>query len=96
MRAHKHGRGPGLAAPEAAASFCAAGTASVAAGAVAPAGVNAQKESVPAALKGHVLNRTHGADDPVGLIVTRWGMARELSDSAAMARFLDEVEGAHA
>lgn len=49
MRAHNHGHGPGLAAPEAAASLCAAGAASVASDAVAPAGLNAQKESAPAA-----------------------------------------------
>ena len=49
MRAHNHGHGPGLAAPEAAASLCAAGAASVVADAVAPAGLNAQKESAPAA-----------------------------------------------
>lgn len=45
MRAHNYGNGPGLAAPEAAASFCAVGAASVASDAVAPAGLNAQKES---------------------------------------------------
>ena len=49
MRAHNHGHGPGMAAPEAALSLCAAGAASVAADAVAPAGLNAQKESAPAA-----------------------------------------------
>ena len=49
MRAHNHGHGPGMAAPEAAASLCAAGAASVVADAVAPAGLNAQKESAPAA-----------------------------------------------
>jgi hypothetical protein len=49
MRADNHGHGPGLAAPKAAASLCAAGAASVAADAVAPAGLNAQKESAPAA-----------------------------------------------
>ena len=48
MRADNHGHGPGIAAPEAAASLCAAGAASVAADAVAPAGLNAQKESAPA------------------------------------------------
>ena len=45
MRAHNHGHGPGMAAPEAAASVRAAGAASVASDAVAPAGLNAQKES---------------------------------------------------
>ena len=49
MRAHNHGHGPGMAAPEAAASLCVAGAASVVADAVAPAGLNAQKESAPAA-----------------------------------------------
>lgn len=49
MRAHHFGPGPGMAAPEAAASLCAAGAALVAADAVAPAGLNAQKESAPAA-----------------------------------------------
>ena len=49
MHAHNHGHGPGLAAPEAAASLCAAGAASVASDVVAPAGLNAQKESAPAA-----------------------------------------------
>ena len=49
MHAHHFGHGPGLAAPEAAASLCAAGAASVASDAVAPAGLNAQKESAPAA-----------------------------------------------
>ena len=48
MRAHNHGHGPGMAAPEAALSLCAAGAASVVADAVAPAGLNAQKESAPA------------------------------------------------
>ena len=50
MRAHNHGHGPGLAAPQAAASLCAAGAASVASDAVAHAGLNAQNESAPAAL----------------------------------------------
>jgi hypothetical protein len=49
MRAPHFGHGPGTAAPEAAASLCAAGAASVVADAVAPAGLNAQKESAPAA-----------------------------------------------
>lgn len=43
MDNHNHG-----AAPDAAVSLCAAGVASVAADAVAPAGLNAQKESAPA------------------------------------------------
>jgi hypothetical protein len=45
MRAHCIGHGPGLAAPEAASSGGTAGAASVVADAVAPAGLNAQKES---------------------------------------------------
>ena len=49
MRAQNHGYGPGLAAPEAAASGGNAGAASVVADAVAPAGLTAQKESAPAA-----------------------------------------------
>ena len=50
MRAHNHGHGPGMAAPEAALSLCAAGAASVVADAVAPAGrLNTQKESALAA-----------------------------------------------
>jgi len=48
MRAHNHGHGPGLAAPEAASSGGTAGDASVASDAVAPAGLNSQKESAPA------------------------------------------------
>ena len=128
MRAHNHGHGPGLAAPEAAASLCVAGAASVASDAVAPAGLNAQKESAPAAqaaqsreqnehrnsatgagadkafltlrallaLTGYSLSRTAASDGPVGFYVTRWGMARELHDSAAVERFFDEVGGAHA
>lgn len=49
MLAHYIGYGPGLAAPEAASSGGTAGAASVVADAVAPAGLNAQKESAPAA-----------------------------------------------
>lgn len=49
MRAHHNGHGPGLAAPEAAASLRAAGAASVVADAVTPAELNAQKESAPVA-----------------------------------------------
>ena len=49
MRAHYIGHGPGLAAPEAASSGGTAGAASVVADAVAPAGLNAQKDSAPAA-----------------------------------------------
>ena len=42
MRAPYFRHGPGMSAPEAAASLCAAGAASVVADAVAPAGLNAQ------------------------------------------------------
>lgn len=49
MRAHYIGHWPGLAAPEAASSGGTAGAASVVADAVAPAGLNAQKETAPAA-----------------------------------------------
>ena len=49
MHAHQYGRGPGIAASEAAASLRLAGTASVVADAVAPAGLNPKKESTPAA-----------------------------------------------
>ena len=43
------------------------------------------------ALKGHALHRTHGDDGPVRFYVTRWGMARELRDLAAVATFADQV-----
>ena len=49
MLARSIGHRPGLAAPEAASSGCAAGAASVVADAVAPAGLTEQKESAPAA-----------------------------------------------
>lgn len=49
MRAPHFGHGPGTAATEAAASLCVAGAASLVADAVAPARLNAQKESAPAA-----------------------------------------------
>ena len=49
MDAHHLGHGPGLAAPEAPASLCAAGAASVVADAVAPAELTAQKKSAPTA-----------------------------------------------
>lgn len=49
MRPHCVGHRPGLAAPEAASSGGTAGAASVVADGVAPAGLNAQKESAPAA-----------------------------------------------
>lgn len=128
MRAHYIGHGPGLAAPEAASSGGAAGAASLVADAVAPAGLNAQKESAPAAqatqsreqneppnsatsagankafvtlrallaLKGHVLHRTHGDDGPVRFYVTRWGLARELPDIAAVRAFAEQVGATHA
>ena len=49
MDANHHGAVPGLAAPDAAESLCVAGAASVPADAVAPAVLNAQKESAPPA-----------------------------------------------
>ena len=123
MRAHNHGHGPGMAAPEAAASLCAASAASVVADAVAPAGLNTQKESAPAAqatqsreqnehrnsatgagadkafltlrallaLMGYSLSRTHGDDGPVCFHVNRWGMVRELRDTAAVRAFAQQV-----
>lgn len=48
------------------------------------------------ALKGYSLHRTAADDGPVCFYVTRWGMARELRDLAAVGRFLDQVGGAHA
>lgn len=48
------------------------------------------------ALKGFSLQRTAADDGPVCFYVTRWGMARELRDLAAVARFLDQVGDAHA
>lgn len=128
MHAPHVGRGPGLAAPQAASSGGSCGATSVVADAVAPAGLNAQKESALAAqaaqsreqneprnsaidagadkafltlrallaLKGHVLSRTHSDDRPIRFYVTRWGMARELRNLAAVARLLDQVGGANA
>ena len=46
------------------------------------------------ALKGYSLSRTHGDDGPARFFVTRWNLARELRDLAAVARFLDQVGGA--
>jgi len=128
MRAHYIGHGPGLAAPEAASSGGTAGAASVVADAVAPAGLNAQKKTAPAAhaalsreqneprdsaisdgaekafltlrallaLKGHVLSRTNGDDEPVRFYVTRWGLVRELRDIAAVRAFAEQVGATHA
>ena len=48
------------------------------------------------ALKGYSLHRTAADDGPVCFYVTRWGMARELHDLAAVARFLDQVGATHA
>ena len=50
----------------------------------------------PLALKGYGLSRTAASDGPVCFYVTRWGMARELRDLVAVARFLDQLGGAHA
>lgn len=49
MGTHHIGPEPDMAAPEAAKGFCAAGGASLAADAVAPAELNEQRESAPAA-----------------------------------------------
>ena len=49
MRAHHVGHGPGMAAPEAAASLRPAGAASAVADGVAPAELKPQKESAPVA-----------------------------------------------
>jgi hypothetical protein len=48
------------------------------------------------ALKGYSLHRTAAGDGPVYFYVTRLGKAREPRDLAAVARFLDQVGGAHA
>jgi hypothetical protein len=48
------------------------------------------------ALKGYCLHRTAAGDGPVYFYVTRWGMARELRDLEAVARFLKQVGGIHA
>ena len=48
------------------------------------------------ALKGYGVSRTQGGDGPVCFHVSRWGMTRELRDLAAVARFLEQVGGAHA
>lgn len=45
------------------------------------------------ALKGYSLHRTAAGDGLVRFYVSRWGMARDL---AVVARFLDQVEDAHA
>ena len=66
MRAHNHVNGPGLAAPEAAASLCAAGAASVAADAVAPAGLNTQKESALAAQAAQSREQNERRDSATG------------------------------
>jgi len=66
MRSDHIGHGPGLAAPEAAASLRAAGAASVAADAVAPAGLNAQKESAPAAQAAQSREQNEPANSATG------------------------------
>lgn len=48
------------------------------------------------ALKGYSLSRTAASDGPVHFYITRWGMACELRNLAAVARFLVQVGGAHA
>jgi len=47
------------------------------------------------ALRGYSLHRTAADDGPVCFYVTRWGIARELRDLAAVARFLEQVGVAH-
>ena len=129
MDAHHIGAAaPGLATSETAADLCPAGAASVASDAVAPAGLNAQKESAPATqaaqsreqnefrnfatgagaakafltlralltLRGYGLSRTHGDDGPVCFHVTRWGMVRQLPDTAAVRNFAEQVGATHA
>ncbi len=48
------------------------------------------------ALKGYSLSRSAAGDGPARFYVTHWGLVRELPDLAAVARFLDQVGGAHA
>jgi len=48
------------------------------------------------ALRGYSLHRTAADDGPLCFYVTRWDMARELRDLAAVARLLDQMGGAHA
>ena len=44
------------------------------------------------ALAGHELHRTATDDGPCRYFVTRWGMARDLHDLAAVERFAAQVE----
>lgn len=46
------------------------------------------------ALAGWVLTRSDAADGPVTFYATRWGIARELRDMAAVESFADHVGGA--
>ncbi len=48
------------------------------------------------ALKGYSLSRSDASDGPMCFYVTRWRMARELREPAAVARSIDQVRGAHA
>ena len=66
MRAQHTGHGPGLAAPEAAASLRAVGAASVAADAVAPAELTPQKQSAPAARAGQSREQYEPANSAIG------------------------------
>lgn len=66
MRAHYIGHGPGLAAPEAASSGGTAGAASVVADAVAPAGLNAQKETAPAAQAAQSREKNEPGNSAIG------------------------------
>lgn len=66
MRAPHFGHGPAMAAPEAAASLRAAGAALVVADAVAPAGLNAQKESAPSAQSAQSRDQTEPGNSAAG------------------------------
>jgi hypothetical protein len=48
------------------------------------------------ALKGYSLHRTAANDGPVCFYVTHWGMARELTDAAAVRTFAEQVGATHA
>lgn len=63
---HHNGHGPGLAAPEAAAGVRATGAASVAADAVAPAGLTPQKQSAPAARAAQSREQNEPANSATG------------------------------
>jgi hypothetical protein len=48
------------------------------------------------ALKGYSLHRTAAGDGPVCFYITRWGVACELRDLAAVAQLLEQVGDTHA